>query len=305
MVRFRGVLQALLATLLLVALISWNPADPSLNAASGAAPTNWLGAERRPVRRPVHAVAGPGRLARGPAADRLRPGHRHRRRDPAATEAHAAEGAVGHRGRAAACRRRCRPWPRPPPGRWPPVWAGCGAMPCGSAGPQALRRPARARRADHRRACSSCRWACGASAMPSACGSRTSARAWPGVGGMRKRRAACAQGRAARHAARARARSPSARAGLELSRRRPPSAAPDAPTRRPGTSRPRRSRWPARRHRAQGRRRQGPQGVASARLDDEPGRLRLRPPLDRAFDLPPLGMLTKPRPASARSTKRR
>ncbi|MET4684170.1 FtsK/SpoIIIE family DNA translocase [Brevundimonas faecalis] len=42
-VRFRGVLQALLATLLLVAMISWNPADPSLNAASTQAPTNWLG----------------------------------------------------------------------------------------------------------------------------------------------------------------------------------------------------------------------------------------------------------------------
>ena len=42
-VKFRGVLQALLASLLLVALISWNPADPSLNAASGAEPTNWLG----------------------------------------------------------------------------------------------------------------------------------------------------------------------------------------------------------------------------------------------------------------------
>ena len=42
-VRFRGVLQALLATLLLVALLSWNPADPSLNAASAAEPTNWLG----------------------------------------------------------------------------------------------------------------------------------------------------------------------------------------------------------------------------------------------------------------------
>ncbi|MDP1777907.1 MAG: DNA translocase FtsK 4TM domain-containing protein, partial [Brevundimonas sp.] len=42
-VKFRGVLQALLAALLRVALISWNPADPSLNAASGAAPTNWLG----------------------------------------------------------------------------------------------------------------------------------------------------------------------------------------------------------------------------------------------------------------------
>jgi len=42
-VKFRGVLQALLAALLLVALISWNPADPSLNAASGAEPTNWLG----------------------------------------------------------------------------------------------------------------------------------------------------------------------------------------------------------------------------------------------------------------------
>ncbi|MFP5297146.1 MAG: DNA translocase FtsK 4TM domain-containing protein, partial [Alphaproteobacteria bacterium] len=43
-VRFRGVLQALLASLLLVALLSWNPADPSLNAASTVAPTNWLGA---------------------------------------------------------------------------------------------------------------------------------------------------------------------------------------------------------------------------------------------------------------------
>jgi S-DNA-T family DNA segregation ATPase FtsK/SpoIIIE len=43
MVRFRGVLQALLATLLVVALVSWNPADPSLNAASSVAPSNWLG----------------------------------------------------------------------------------------------------------------------------------------------------------------------------------------------------------------------------------------------------------------------
>ena len=43
-VRFRGVLQALLASLLLVAMISWNPADPSLNAASTQGPTNWLGA---------------------------------------------------------------------------------------------------------------------------------------------------------------------------------------------------------------------------------------------------------------------
>lgn len=43
-VRFRGVLQALLATLLAVAMLSWNPADPSLNAASSEAPTNWLGA---------------------------------------------------------------------------------------------------------------------------------------------------------------------------------------------------------------------------------------------------------------------
>ena len=42
-VRFRGVLQALLATLLVVALVSWNPADPSLNAASSNGPTNWLG----------------------------------------------------------------------------------------------------------------------------------------------------------------------------------------------------------------------------------------------------------------------
>ncbi|WP_396594935.1 DNA translocase FtsK 4TM domain-containing protein [Brevundimonas sp. R86498] len=44
LVRFRGVLQALLATLLIVALVSWNPTDPSLNAASSSAPTNWLGA---------------------------------------------------------------------------------------------------------------------------------------------------------------------------------------------------------------------------------------------------------------------
>ncbi|MES2860938.1 MAG: DNA translocase FtsK 4TM domain-containing protein, partial [Pseudomonadota bacterium] len=43
-VRFRGVLQALLATLLVVALVSWNPADPSINAASSAPATNWLGA---------------------------------------------------------------------------------------------------------------------------------------------------------------------------------------------------------------------------------------------------------------------
>lgn len=42
-VRFRGVLQALLAAMLVVALISWNPADPSLNASSSLAPTNWLG----------------------------------------------------------------------------------------------------------------------------------------------------------------------------------------------------------------------------------------------------------------------
>jgi S-DNA-T family DNA segregation ATPase FtsK/SpoIIIE len=43
-VRFRGVLQALLATLLVVALVSWNAADPSLNAASSSPATNWLGA---------------------------------------------------------------------------------------------------------------------------------------------------------------------------------------------------------------------------------------------------------------------
>ncbi|CAN5152825.1 DNA translocase FtsK 4TM domain-containing protein [soil metagenome] len=42
-VRFRGVLQALLAALLLVAMVSWNPADPSLNAASSTPATNWLG----------------------------------------------------------------------------------------------------------------------------------------------------------------------------------------------------------------------------------------------------------------------
>ena len=43
MVRFRGVLQVLLALLLIAALVSWNPADPSLNAASSAPATNWLG----------------------------------------------------------------------------------------------------------------------------------------------------------------------------------------------------------------------------------------------------------------------
>jgi S-DNA-T family DNA segregation ATPase FtsK/SpoIIIE len=43
LVRVRGVLQALLAALLLAALVSWNPADPSLNAASSEPPTNWLG----------------------------------------------------------------------------------------------------------------------------------------------------------------------------------------------------------------------------------------------------------------------
>jgi S-DNA-T family DNA segregation ATPase FtsK/SpoIIIE len=43
MVRFRGVLQVLLALLLTAALVSWNPADPSFNAASSSAPTNWLG----------------------------------------------------------------------------------------------------------------------------------------------------------------------------------------------------------------------------------------------------------------------
>ncbi|CAN5126396.1 DNA translocase FtsK 4TM domain-containing protein [soil metagenome] len=41
--RFRGVLQALVATLLLVSMASWNPADPSLNAASSTPATNWLG----------------------------------------------------------------------------------------------------------------------------------------------------------------------------------------------------------------------------------------------------------------------
>jgi len=43
-VKFRGMLQALLAALLLAALMSWNPADPSLNVASGLGASNWLGA---------------------------------------------------------------------------------------------------------------------------------------------------------------------------------------------------------------------------------------------------------------------
>ncbi|MBX3477928.1 MAG: DNA translocase FtsK 4TM domain-containing protein [Brevundimonas sp.] len=42
-VRFRGMVQLLLAGLLLVAMASWNPADPSWNAASAQGPTNWLG----------------------------------------------------------------------------------------------------------------------------------------------------------------------------------------------------------------------------------------------------------------------
>jgi len=45
MVRFRGVLQALLAALVVFALVSWNRDDPSLNVASPAEPTNWLGAQ--------------------------------------------------------------------------------------------------------------------------------------------------------------------------------------------------------------------------------------------------------------------
>ena len=44
-VRFRGMLQALLSMLLLLALISWNRNDPSWNAASTHAPTNWLGTQ--------------------------------------------------------------------------------------------------------------------------------------------------------------------------------------------------------------------------------------------------------------------
>jgi S-DNA-T family DNA segregation ATPase FtsK/SpoIIIE len=44
-VRFRGVLQALLAGLLVFALVSWNRDDPSLNVASPAEPTNWLGSQ--------------------------------------------------------------------------------------------------------------------------------------------------------------------------------------------------------------------------------------------------------------------
>ena len=44
-VRFRGVLQALLAGLLVFALVSWNRDDPSLNVASRGEPTNWLGAQ--------------------------------------------------------------------------------------------------------------------------------------------------------------------------------------------------------------------------------------------------------------------
>ena len=42
-VRFRGVLLALLASLVLVSMVSWNPTDPSWNSSSSDGPTNWLG----------------------------------------------------------------------------------------------------------------------------------------------------------------------------------------------------------------------------------------------------------------------
>jgi len=42
-VRVRGIVQAVLATLLLVALVSWNPGDPSLNASGSGQTQNWLG----------------------------------------------------------------------------------------------------------------------------------------------------------------------------------------------------------------------------------------------------------------------
>ena len=44
LVRFRGGLLGVAGLLLVVALISWNPADPSWNAAAAPAPSNWLGA---------------------------------------------------------------------------------------------------------------------------------------------------------------------------------------------------------------------------------------------------------------------
>ncbi len=43
-IRLRGLAQAMLAALLMAALASWNPADPSLNVSSGLAASNWLGA---------------------------------------------------------------------------------------------------------------------------------------------------------------------------------------------------------------------------------------------------------------------
>ena len=44
-VRFRGAVQAVLAVLLVASLASWNPADPSLNVSASASATNWLGGE--------------------------------------------------------------------------------------------------------------------------------------------------------------------------------------------------------------------------------------------------------------------
>src|SRR5690606_40114536 len=43
MVRFRGGVLAVLGLLLVIAMGSWSPADPSWNAAAAGEPGNWLG----------------------------------------------------------------------------------------------------------------------------------------------------------------------------------------------------------------------------------------------------------------------
>lgn len=63
--RFRSALLAVVAMLTLLALASWNPADPSLNAASGLAPSNWLGTQGATLADLVMQALG---LAAWPAA---------------------------------------------------------------------------------------------------------------------------------------------------------------------------------------------------------------------------------------------
>ena len=62
--RFRGGLTAVMGGALALALASWRADDPSLDASAGGAPGNLLGGVGRQRRRPLHAVAGTGRVDR-------------------------------------------------------------------------------------------------------------------------------------------------------------------------------------------------------------------------------------------------